>query len=680
MIIRKNNEEYVNHYEEDKENSIIINLFNKYKTTIIALIVLIIIIVAILLIANVKNDNKVVENYLTLNGNETVTVYKGTSYDEPGYEAYNSKNEDLSSQVEVDSNLNIDKIGTYEITYTLYEIILTRIIEVVANPNDKTEIILNAYKKNEENSESENKDTDVYLLLGDEYIEPGYEVVNSLGKDLNDEVTITGTVDTSKIGTYELTYSLTDPNEQLVSVTRNVVITDIKITLTQNTKDLTNKDVTINVKVEDEYFKFLELPNKEKAKEKDYNYTISDNGRYTFIVHNDKGLTKSADIEIKNIDKIVPTGSCVINHTQNESYINISANDESGIKNYIYNNKTYTTNKISISSSTDSAKITIYDKADNKKDITCTLAQGVYINSIQKDGVIVTVNTKNVNSEIAGYYFSYTNQKPNKNTGGYIATSKSTIDVVRLPGTTYIWVEGKNGQISAPKTINITNDALLITTASDYTILQNMKLSTYLSNKGWSITELNNLMARSVRAAGLYTKEAAATSAVSFLTVLSQKYKIKLPYWNSGKRYDFGADSDWGTYREYYAPQFDTWYYYYGLDCSGFTTWAYVNAGYNVSSTPNVSKYPAYWWGYKYTEYSKTNGNIGDFIINPDHVKLIVGKTDKAFITAEAKGKSDGIVLSLHEYSKPDGYRIQKGEELMNVYNKYTNSQIPTGY
>lgn len=674
MILRNNNEEYNNHYEDkNNENNFVKALIDKYKAIIIVLGVILLVPLTILLTMKFIESQKEVKNYLTLNGNDIITIYRGTDFIEPGYKAYNSRKADLSSFVEVHSTLNVDKIGTYEITYKLYDIVVTRKIKVIANPNNKTEIILKNFNQNEE------EDADVYLLIGDEYIEPGYEVINNYETEMKDEVQITGTVDTSKVGTYELTYSLIDLNEKLVSVTRKVVVMDIKIILSQSTEDYTNQNVTINIKVDDEYFEHLELPSKEKIKDKEYNYTVSNNGTYTFTVYNEKGFTKSASIDIKNIDKKAPTGSCIINHTQNDSFISVNAKDESGIKNYTYNNKTFTTSKINISSNTYSAKITVSDNANNKKDITCTTAEGVYINSVQKDGVIVTINTKSVNSDITGYYFSYNSNRPNKNTGGYIATNKSTIDVVRLPGTTYIWVEGKNGQISAPKTINISNDALLITTKGGYTILKNQKLSTYLSNNGWSINELNNLMARSVRAAGLYTKEAAATSAVAFQTVLAQKYKIKMPYWNGGKQYDFGANGDWGKYEAHYADHLDAWFYYYGLDCSGFTTWAYVAAGYNVRSTPNVSMYPAYWWGYKYTDFSKTNGEIGDFLVSSGHIKLIIGKTENAFITAEARGKADGMVVSLHNYSSPSGFRIQKGEELTSKYVKYDKSQIPTG-
>ena len=192
-------------------------------------------------------------------------------------------------------------------------------------------------------------------------------------------------------------------------------------------------------------------------------------------------MSKEYSIDVNNIDRTPPSGSCTVDQTDSGSYIDIIANDVSGIKKYVYNNTSYTNKRITISSFINNAKITIYDNANNTKEVTCTVAPRVSINNVSKDGVIVTVKAKKVNTDIAGYYFSYTNERPNKNTGGYIATNKETIDVVRLPGTTYVWVEDSVGKISNPKTITIANDALLITTNKNYTILENTPLSTYLS-------------------------------------------------------------------------------------------------------------------------------------------------------------------------------------------------------
>ena len=385
-------------------------------------------------------------------------------------------------------------------------------------------------------------------------------------------------------------------------------------------------------------------------------------------------MSKKQNIEVKNIDRTPPTGTCTIDQYNTKSIINISAKDEAGIKKYIYNNQEYTSNTINLSTSINNAKITIYDNANNTKNITCTLIPKAYISNIEKDGVIITVHAKKVNNSVSGYYFSYNNQRPNKNSGGYISTSNEVIDVVRLPGTTYVWVEDNKGKISDAKTINISNDALLNTNGDKYKILEDPSLETYLINKGWSLEELNKLMARSVRAAGLYTKEAAATAAVSFQTVLAQKYKIKLPYYWSGKSWNYGADPGWGQYKV--KTNGDITYYYYGLDCSGFTTWAYVNAGYNIKK----GEYPGYFWGWKKHEFTKENGEIGDFITSSGHVKLIVGKTDTGFITAEAKGKDYGMVINIHKYNSPNGYKIQKGELMMEEYEKISSSDYPTGF
>ena len=339
----------------------------------------------------------------------------------------------------------------------------------------------------------------------------------------------------------------------------------------------------------------------------------------------------------------------------------------------MYNNKNYTTNKISTSEIITPTIITIYDQANNQTQITCKNENPI-ISNITKDGVIITVESKKAVADIAGYYFSYDNKLPDKNTGGYLATNLEKVDLVRLAGTTYVWVEDKDGKISAPRTITIDNSALLLTRASKYKKLENISLEKYLKNKGWSLTELNNLIIRSVRGAGLYSQEAAATAAVALQTVLAQKYNIKLPYWWGGKSWEIGANKSWGIYKTKYAEKYDNTYYYYGLDCSGFTTWAYVNAGYNIKR----GQYPGFWGSS--TKLTKDNGKIGDFLVEEGHTTIIVGKADKGYIKAEAAGKGPGMVLTLHPYTKTSGYYITKGSMISNKYPKMNKSSYPSGF
>ena len=628
------------------------------------LIGLAIIIIAIILFLFI---NRKVTNYLILNGEENITLYEGSDYIESGFKAYNSKDENLNSQVIIKSTLDTDEVGEYEITYTLGEIIKTRKIKVIEKSASYTYIYLKTV----------NNSVNVYLKVGENYTEPGYQVFNSEGLDLTSQVKVTGSVDTSKKGNYKLTYSVIDSNNVTVTASRTVIVMDTEISLSLNNPNYTNDKVTINVAVIDNYFDYIILPNNTKVTSSIHSYDVTENGTYTFTVYNTKGVSEQASIEVKNIDRTAPSGSCTIDEDNKGSIININANDKFGIKKYEYNNQIYTSNIIKLSSYIKSAKITIYDNANNTKDINCTVVPKVYIKNIQKDGVIITVNAKKVNNDITGYYFSYTNQRPNKNSGGYIATSKESIDIVRLPGTTYVWVEDKSGKISEYKTVTISNDALLDTHNNQYKILKDISLENYLKNNGWSLEELNNLMARSVRATGLYTKEAAAVSAVTLQTILAQKYKIKLPYESAGLYRKFGADKKWGSYGYNYITKTSG---YFGMDCSAFVTWAYANAGYDLEL-----EHPAYWGGYKRYDFTKENGNIGDILVigvNPGsrHVKLIIGKSDIGFITAEASGGANGMMVTTHPYSQPNGYKIEKGECITDYYKKIDISKCPTGF
>ena len=677
---------------EDKVNKIklLSNIINRikiltnYKKYICLGTIICTLIIAVSILFTYKNN----KNYLIINGEEIITLYQGADYIEPGYTAYNSKKENLTNDVNIKSTLDTSKIGQYKITYTIGNTTKTRKINIIEQPIEYIYIYLKPV----------DNDTSVYLNIKDKYIEPGYQVFSSKGIDLTNQVKITGNVDTNKAGTYILTYSISNSNNQIISTTREVIVMDTKINLSLNSNTKTNKTTTINIEIDDNYFDYLILPDNTKITEKTYSYNVFENGTYTFKVYNKKGNYKESSIEVKNIDKIKPTGSCNGTHGNGQSIINIKAKDESGIEKYYINGKSYTSSKITINSEITKANITIYDKAGNTQNISCNLqkitskpssnspssnqeqnnsqsnniSENVQhsnnkptISNITKDGVIITVTASSNNKEIAGYYFNYSNSVPNKNTSKYIKTNNKKIDVVRLPGTTYVWVEDINGNVSDYKTINITNDALLITTGNNYKTLKGEKLSDYLIRKNWSINELNNLIARSVRAAGIGSKKAAATAAISLQTVLAQKYGIKLPYENGGIYRKFGVSSNWGNK---------------GMDCSAFVTWTYYNAGYN-----DLYIQPAYWAGWKKYDFTEENGEIGDFLVigktqGNRHVKLIIGKTDDAFITAEASGTTNGMVIKTHKFSKPDSYKIEKGDNFNYYYDAIDKDSYPSGF
>ena len=650
-------------------------LFNKNNNILLKNILIpIIIIILIILFAWIIGTNSGNSYSLTLNGESRVTIYKGSIYNDPGVLAYDDNNNDLSSDVEVSGSVNTKRAGKYIITYKLDDLTITREVNVVERQNgSSTNNSSNSEKKHGETKLTlKGRDT-VYLDLYTSYDEEGFTAIDSVDGNLHSKVKITHNIDNKTPGTYHIVYSVKNSAGITTTIKRTVVVMKVDMTLSLSNYEYTNQSVGINVEVSDEYFDYLVLPNGTSVASKTYLYNVSQNGTYKFKLVNKHGVVREADIKVENIDKTAPSVQCSASFSNNRTTVSINASDNVAVSRYVINGKSYSTNVVSLDSLVTNNNVSAYDSAGNVANASCTVSSRTYIEGLSKDGVIVTVKGGKINSDIAGYYFNYSEQRPDKSSGKFIATGSSSLDIVRLPGNTYVWIEDTKGNITGPSVINITNDALLIT-KSGYNILQNMTLESYLSASGWSIAELDKLIARSVRAAGLYSKEAAATAGVAMQTVLAQKYKIKMPYWWGGKSWTFGADKAWGTYKTKYSEEYDVWYYYYGLDCSGFAAWAYVNAGYEIKR----GQYPSF-WGYSKYALNQANGDVGDFILNNGHVKLIVGKTDTGYICAEASGKSAGMCLSTHPYSNSSGYWIAKGDKIAELYPKYNINNIPTG-
>lgn len=639
--------------KKTRKNRIDFRLLSK-----IAIIPCFLLIVGVIVYIIISNNKK--GYFLELVGNEEIIVYQNSPFVDPGYRAYDLKNNNYNDSVKVSGFVDTSVAGEYQLDYSFKGATISRKINVIGDTNHLTYIVLNG-------------DKIMYLKQYSVYDEPGYTVFDSVDSSLKDLVRISGDVNTSVPGMYKLIYSVINSENLMITEERTVVVVGDEFGINYYPTGKTNRAVIINIGNVDDYYKYTVLPNGSISYDRNISYSVSENGKYKFVVYDEDGEFIEKEITIDNIDRTKPIANCVVNQNDFGSYITVNAIDDSGIKSYVYNNKvTAAGNTIQLNNIVDNAMVMVYDLAGNFLDTKCEVSSMPNITNISQNGVLVNVSASD---NIVGYYFSYDDSMPSVEKG-YVATSNNNIEVVRLPGTTYVWARDIDGQLSAPKSVMISNDALLITSGSKYKILENVRLDTYLKNKGWSIQELNNLIIRSSRAAGLKTKEAAATSSVALLTVLAQKYKIKLPYWNGGKSWDIGADGSWGMYKYKKVKKVD--YYYYGLDCSGFTTWAYANAGANVKK----EDYPAYFWGWqsKGLAFKQSNGDIGDFIVSSGHVKIIVGKTDNAFIAAEANSSYEGMIVSLHKYNSPSGYKIQKGELLMNKYGFIDESRFPSGY
>lgn len=219
-----------------------------------------------------------------LKGSTNIKINVYESYQDPGYVATFFFN-DISSKVNVKSNINTSKIGTYETKYMLdygiYHTVKKRKISVIDNEkpiitlNGDTEVMVCPHKtyveegytaidnydkeltnqvKIENHSDqitytvtdtSNNKttvtrkivytddtapvltlkgNTSITIYLGSAYEEPGYQAIDNCDEDITNKVTVEGNVNTNQVGEYTLTYSVEDSSANMVSQIRTIKV------------------------------------------------------------------------------------------------------------------------------------------------------------------------------------------------------------------------------------------------------------------------------------------------------------------------------------------------------------------------------------------------------------------------------------------------------------------------
>lgn len=329
--------------------------FNINKKTIIVISVIVGIIILAIIFTRFTGN----QTYLVLEGPTDLILYQDSEYIEYGYRAYNKHNKDLTNQVIVDNQINTSIAGEYTITYTIKDLTKSRTVTIVSKTEQKIYLILKGLPT-------------IYLKVGETYTEPGYDVLDTESFNSKDRVTITGKVDTTKAGTYKLVYSIMQNNGVSITAERTIIVTDTNIFLNSSPTTLTNKTVTININVSDNYFDYLILPNGKKEYKRTTTYTVSNNGTYKFIVYSKDGSHKEKTIDITNIDTTPPKiTSCTGTINDNVTTYTVKTNDKD-IQKYVYNNQ-YTTKETTykINANVPNASLTAYDQAGNSATFTC---------------------------------------------------------------------------------------------------------------------------------------------------------------------------------------------------------------------------------------------------------------------------------------------------------------------
>lgn len=163
-----------------------------------------------------KRHVNVVDNVrpvIELLGDKIVTLEIGQEYLEDGYIVSDNIDKDIDSKVKITNNIDYNKIGKYEITYSVIDFSNNEtVIKRLVNIEDKIspEIKLN-------------RNINSYSIIGKE-IDLSYSAIDNLDGDITSRVEVDGNVDFNKKGLYYITYKVSDSfgNETILETTVNV--------------------------------------------------------------------------------------------------------------------------------------------------------------------------------------------------------------------------------------------------------------------------------------------------------------------------------------------------------------------------------------------------------------------------------------------------------------------------
>lgn len=200
------------------------------KKKIIIIISIILSITVLTIIFNYLFIVKINTKDITLNINEEYNFkeVKGT---------LRGKKVDL----DINENIDINKLGNYEVTYKSHEKIAInkkKIVKVHVIDKENPVITLNGEKTK-------------IINYKEDYKEDGYKAIDNYDGDLTENVEINNNINNTKIGKYKIIYKIKDSSNNETQVERTVEVKDIEtpvITLNRNINSylILNDNININ--------------------------------------------------------------------------------------------------------------------------------------------------------------------------------------------------------------------------------------------------------------------------------------------------------------------------------------------------------------------------------------------------------------------------------------------------
>ena len=150
---------------------------------------------------------------LKVKGANPKTVIKGTAYTDAGATATDNN---IIVSIATSGTVDVNTLGVYKIRYIATDLALLndtayRTVTVANTDVTKPTISL----------KGNNPDT---LVINTSYVDPGAKAIDDVDDDISSKIVRTGSIDSSVIGSYVLTYTVSDLAGNTASKTRTVIV------------------------------------------------------------------------------------------------------------------------------------------------------------------------------------------------------------------------------------------------------------------------------------------------------------------------------------------------------------------------------------------------------------------------------------------------------------------------
>ena len=153
---------------------------------------------------------KLVDNekpIITLTGNENVTICPQAQYQEEGYKAIDNYDGDITNKVKITKK---DNLITYSVKDTSNN--ETKITRTITSEDKSLPTITLKGSTNQT------------IYLGNTWKEPGYTAYDNCDNDITNNVVSSGVVNSNKLGSYKITYTVKDLSGNQTTIIRTVKV------------------------------------------------------------------------------------------------------------------------------------------------------------------------------------------------------------------------------------------------------------------------------------------------------------------------------------------------------------------------------------------------------------------------------------------------------------------------